>query len=349
MHVINARNVNDAFASGLRLLLNGGDVEESRNGSVLVFPRPVTTVYYIPTERVLFSPLRDANPFFHLMEALWMLAGRNDLAFLTQFAKNMASFSDDGLTIRGAYGYRWRQYFSYDQIEWAIGELRSNPTSRRVVISMWDPGDERSLLQGCGDELTGDPRAIAMGTKDAPCNTHIYFRTVNGKLDMTVCNRSNDVVWGAYGANAVHMSILHEYVATAIGMPVGIYRQVSNNFHLYTSIIPMKRIQDYIDDAVSFHLYGRVALRLQPLMSIPRDAWDMDLMRFMTCDPLNPPTFVDPFFSTVALPMYQSWIVRKKFKTEKCEGHTAMDLAQSIASDDWRMAASSWIERRDYK
>jgi hypothetical protein len=47
---------------------------------VLVSQTPVVTCYSAPTQRVLFSPMRDANPFFHLMEALWMLAGRDDVA-----------------------------------------------------------------------------------------------------------------------------------------------------------------------------------------------------------------------------------------------------------------------------
>jgi hypothetical protein len=47
----------------------------SRAGDVLVAPHPVMSVTSIPTERVLFDPARDANPFFHLFESLWMLAG----------------------------------------------------------------------------------------------------------------------------------------------------------------------------------------------------------------------------------------------------------------------------------
>ena len=50
---------------------------------------------------------------------------------------------------------------------------------------------------------------------------------------MTVCNRSNDMIWGAYGANAVHMSILMEYVAVAVNAPMGSYYQISDSFHIY--------------------------------------------------------------------------------------------------------------------
>lgn len=50
---------------------------------------------------------------------------------------------------------------------------------------------------------------------------------------MTVANRSNDIIWGCYGANAVHMSMLQEFVANALGIPVGLYNQVSNDWHIY--------------------------------------------------------------------------------------------------------------------
>jgi thymidylate synthase len=52
-------------------------------------------------------------------------------------------------------------------------------------------------------------------------------------LDLTVLCRSNDVVWGAYGANAVHFSVLQEYLAGRIGVDVGVMYQFSNNYHGY--------------------------------------------------------------------------------------------------------------------
>jgi hypothetical protein len=77
MHVINARNVNEAYVVGLGYLRAYGKEQNSRMGKVLVVDHPVCTTYERPYERVLFNSERDANPFFHFMESLWMLAGRN--------------------------------------------------------------------------------------------------------------------------------------------------------------------------------------------------------------------------------------------------------------------------------
>src|ERR1035441_9362085 len=125
MKVIEARNVNDALVQGLEYLIAYGVPEGSRNGPVLVAPGPVTTVYRKPLERVLYSATRDANPFFHAMEAIWMLAGRNDLKWPMQFNKNFGAYSDDGVTLRGAYGYRWHSWFGYDQLNIIIDELKT--------------------------------------------------------------------------------------------------------------------------------------------------------------------------------------------------------------------------------
>ena len=110
-YVITTNDVNDALCHGITYLLREGVEEPSRNGPVLVAPGPVITEYTTPRSRVLYSPTRDANPFFHFMESLWILAGSNDVAFVEYFAKNMRAYSDDGVTSWGAYGWRWRSFW----------------------------------------------------------------------------------------------------------------------------------------------------------------------------------------------------------------------------------------------
>src|SRR4051812_36564006 len=117
------RNVNDSFRELTRLFHTYGDSDEpfkpcefsrrpysNPNGSgvYLSIDEPVILTYEKPLERVLFNAARDANPFLHLYEALYMLAGRNDVAPLAYYAKQMRQYSDDGVTLNGSYGYRWR-------------------------------------------------------------------------------------------------------------------------------------------------------------------------------------------------------------------------------------------------
>ena len=89
MQVIQSRNVNDALRKGLDHLTMEGDYRDSRAGRVLESCTPVTTTFQNPDERVLFSEARDAHPFFHFIESLWMLSGAKDVETVAFYVKRM--------------------------------------------------------------------------------------------------------------------------------------------------------------------------------------------------------------------------------------------------------------------
>lgn len=347
-HCNNVRNVNEALQYALQYMPYNSDTEESRNGPVLVSNTPVITCYSHPTERVLFSPLRDANPFFHLFEAMWMLAGRDDVAYPVLFNSGFGQFSDDDERFWGAYGFRWRHWFGYDQLDVIIQELRNNPSTRRCVLAMWSPG-YITYTDAPGSVAQAQPdlmQAIA-GGKDVPCNTNVFFRIVDGRLDMMVNCRSNDVFWGAYGANAVHFSFLQEYVATAVGCAVGRYWQNSFNFHVYLDKFPQERFKEYSDDARGANLYsvdGRPGVTPQPLMVGPRDEFDLELRDFLLWSggPVaEGQHFDEPFLSDTCVPARLAWDAHKR--------HDYVDAdmwCNRIAAPDWHSACKMWINRR---
>lgn len=319
-------NVNHALAEGISWLLRAGVEEPSRNGPVLVSPEPVMVTYTRPLERVLFSPLRDANPFFHLMESLWILAGRNDMAWPVQFNKNFTQYSDDGIIQPGAYGHRWRYHFGYDQLEAIALELERHPESRRCVLGMWDAGV--------------DPARAAAGGKDVPCNTQAYFDLRNGKLNLTVLNRSNDLVWGLAGANSVQFSLLLEYLATKLKVEPGEYRQFTNNLHLYLNVYPRETLSALANDAATQDRYLQKDWRHFPL-ALATETWDADLKHFLEV-PTDLVDYKEPFFPGVAAPMYAAWVARKLKKSVGVQ----LDWVTCIAAPDWRTACSEWILRR---
>lgn len=344
MKVLEVRNVHDALPAGLDYLRREGDERESRNGPVIVAPEPVTTIFNQPRERVIFWPERDANPFFHLAESLWMLAGRNDVAYPARFVKRMKDFSDDGKTFHGAYGFRWRNHFLkggddpadgvqfIDQLESIILMLKRNPDDRRCVLQMWDASVDLGRVG-----------------KDIPCNTQAYFtRGVDGELNMTVCCRSNDMIWGAYGANAVHFSYLLEYIAAGIGCDVGIYYQMSNNFHAYKDLFD--ELLPLADSAPD--LYRRQHINPYetsmnfapfPLISTPLETWRQDLAMFL--DEGVVIGLRDPFFRRVGNPML---LAHRAYKENTGEERyvIALEILAQCHALDWRMAAEEWINRR---
>jgi thymidylate synthase len=358
---ISATSINNAVDEGFHWLAAAGVEEDSRNGKVIVSPEPVLTTYTNPLYRVLFSPLRDANPFLHLFEALWMLAGRNDVAWPAQFAKNMTKYSDDGVTLHGAYGHRWRKHFGYDQLEWIVDGLRANPDDRRQVLTMWDPGNTDE--DGEPVTGTGDPFIGGHGGKDVPCNTQAYFDLRRGRLNMTVMQRSGDALWGVYGANAVHFSILLEYMAAWLEVPMGVYRQFTNNFHVYPASLDTSRweaaykhysktdcakevihqlaVDADINDYYRLNPHTHYQTKPFPLVNTNIETWDADLKRFMSDPSQGGAAYGDEFFSTVAAPMYYAWKERKEKRG------TGMAWAVQIAAEDWRQACVEWIERRE--
>ena len=293
----------------------------------LEFPCPVATTYAHPRERVLFDPIRDANPFFHFMESLWILNGSNDVKWLAQWLPSIAQFSDDGISFHGAYGLRL-----YPQLPAAIERLRRDPMNTRTVLQIYDWRKDK--------DYTG---------LDMPCNCMIFLTVRDGSLQMTVCNRSNDMFLGAYGANAVQFSMLQEYLADKVGVQVGDYVQFSNNMHVYpdhpaTQRLLEKEYQstmiDFYDDVNVVDHDPDIPVRPYPL-SAYTTKWDEDLDDFILSDQTGQASYRCTFFNKVAAPMaYAHKLYRNKEYTN------AIDVAFTIAASDWRKACTEWLMRR---
>lgn len=387
MH-ITTRNVNTAFHELVRDIHHGTipvRVSPSRYGEVLVVDEPVTLTYTHPRERVLFNPARNANPFLHLYEALWMLAGRNDVAPLAYYVKRMTEFSDNGTTFNGAYGYRWRKAWGWqdiwqqrgtDQLTILVDHLRANPWSRRAVLQMWNVEDD--LLK-----IGGGP---CSASKDVCCNLSVLFAVrpgtcpycrgsggvssphtnrfhpcakCNGKphevpryLDMTVFNRSNDLIWGMLGANAVHFSFLQEYMACALGLDMGVYNQVSNNMHVYTNNWkPEEWLQADYNQPLGFHpanpddwdaWYNRHTHRW-PLVA-DLTTFDAEVGEFAERHSKDAiaMTYTEPFLARVAQPMCIAYhhYKRKDYRA-------ALASICNVQQSDWYLAGKQWLERRE--
>ena len=340
MKVILARNVNDAVVKGAQLLQEGGCVQESRGGSTLEYPEPVCTVYERPLERVLFDSVRDANPFFHLMEALWMLAGRRDVAWLERFNQRMATYSDDGVVFNAAYGYRWRRQFQLqtasgedrtDQLSAIVRLLRADPDSRRAVLQIWDAAAD-----------------LGVPSKDLACNTQAMFKVRSGRLNMLISNRSNDIVWGCYGANAVQFSFLLEYMAARIGVEAGTYRQMSDSYHAYHDTWP--KISG-IGERFKSDPYVAGEVSVHPLVAAA-GSFDAELERWMKGVPesldfdqwnreVEADAWHNPYFMRVATPLHNSWFAYKR--KDRAAAHQWIDRC---AATDWQRAAREWLQRR---
>jgi thymidylate synthase len=337
MRVLQVRNVNDAWYHGVRTLMSGGDREQSRVGEVIVYPEPVTTVYQRPEERVLFCEARRANPFFHLFESMWMLSGQSDARWLDTFVSDFsARFAEDSGYMHGAYGHRWRQQFlvrdadgrhTRDQLRAISSLLRRDPTTRQAVLEMWSP-----------------ERDLNVTVRDKPCNTHAYFRprSVQGHLvlDMTILCRSNDIVWGAYGANAVHFSVLHEYMAAMSGMQQGMMWQVSNNWHAYVGVIEEILGRGEWRPSKLYEDFRVAASQLFPQATVG-DVYD-ELDDWMTAANTYSSPRNGQLFDDLLVPMHRAWLYHRQHLYEAAQA--AMD---GVRHSDWQMAGQQWLARAE--
>lgn len=336
MFVINARNVNDALFKGLDLIRKEGILVQSRNGPTLEIPCPVATVYQRPNEKVLISAVRDANPFFHLMESMWILAGRSDVKFLTEFNSRMSDYSDNGIRFNAPYGERMRfttmSSENLDQIKSVIDILRKDSNSRQAVIQIWDPKD------------------LNKTTKDKACNMSVVFRVREMELDMTVYNRSNDMIWGAYGANVVQFSMLQEYIAAYLNLRVGEYTQITNSYHVYTDGVSgdlfKKLVAEYL---VHQNVYDSnpslVELKYEDMLF---GDFDNDLTTmFNVYDSYGKEelffkeSWKSKYFKELISPVMNTHIIHKKNGPEAALEHT-----HNIKDSAWRAACQIWLRNR---
>lgn len=332
---IENENLEENYVGAIHEIRRVGVLSPSRAGEVLVAPYPVIAVYRNPMERVLLDPQRRANPFFHLMEALWMLYGTRDARWLDTYVGDFSKrFAESNGLQHGAYGARWRGWFDIDQLNYTVNALSDNMNDRRVVIAMWDVSSDLGYTN----------------KKDLPCNTHIYPRIVNGKLDLTVCCRSNDIIWGAYGANAVHFSVLQEYLAGRIGVGIGRLYQLSNNWHAYTDVLDKVAPPQYYP-LCDHYSSGQVAALP---MGNQWNRWDQDLFTFMKwhnelwsgeSHPGSLHIFLNKWFQDVAVPMVLTWWAHK----QKSNKINPLLEAAEIKASDWRAAAIMWLKTANVK
>jgi hypothetical protein len=310
---ITGRNVPQAYIEGLWAFRTSAHSEDTRNGEAMVLPAPTFLTIQFPEERLLNCPVRNANPFFHCMEFVWMMAGSNDAHWISQFNKRMLDYADDGI-LRGAYGWRWQN--PSDQITAAIRLLKKDPATRQAVMSMWDTTYD-------GPECR---------TGDRPCNTHIYFRVdAADNLNMTVCNRSNDFVWGMMGANAVHMTLLQELVAAAAGFKLGMYHVFSHNCHVYTGLPKFEKIYNTTLDVDIYKGEDRCENLMPLLAGCDYETFMRECREFL----LGATVFESEWLQHVAYPIQQAYLDKGR----------RWHWINEIIALDWHRVCEDWTTR----
>lgn len=123
---------------------------------------------------------------FAVAEAAWIIGGRNDLASILPYSKDIAKFSDDGRFFSGAYGVK-----VVDQLRYVCDSLRQDQDTRQAVINIWRE----------------NPRPSA----DVPCTLSLQFLIRNKRLQCCATMRSSDV-WLGVVYDWLNFSSLSTYI-----------------------------------------------------------------------------------------------------------------------------------------
>lgn len=230
MHYLQKKSSRALYLPWLQQLVDYGEPVEVKGRPTMELLDCVSIVEK-PSDHCILLPSRRWNPFLALSEALWILAGRDDVAAIKPYNSHISDYSDDGNVLYGAYGAR-----IYHQIDPLIERLRKDPNDRRAVLQIWDQkGPDYDPGSGLGD--------LETTSKDPPCNNMVYFKLRQNKLHMTVINRSNDIHYGLFAVNLPTFGILQSYIAARLGVEMGTQTHFSNSLHVYMDE-PVKSITE---------------------------------------------------------------------------------------------------------
>jgi len=227
--VVEGDGVNDFYKDTLDGIIERG-MEISPRGLSTKEVRPAMVIINKPRERFLTCPGRMIHPFFQMQESEYILGGRGDLEFIEYYLGNMKKYADEQKEFHAPYGVRMREWGSHrtfslrtpkiqlrDQFEDCYNALLKDSSTRQAVMIYWNPFLDHFEIE----------------TNDRPCNIAFQFLIREGKLDLTIFNRSNDITYGLCNTNVVQFSVILETMAMLLEIPIGRQIHMINSLHAY--------------------------------------------------------------------------------------------------------------------
>jgi len=164
-----------------------------------------------------------------IYELLWMLNGESNIADLKDHGVHIwDKWADEDDELGPVYGVQWRSWntaegHTIDQISQIIEAIKSNPNSRRLIVSAWN---------------VGDIEAMAL----PPCHLLFQFYVIDGKLSCQLYQRSADVFLGV-PFNIASYSLLTIMVAQVCNLDVGEFVHTFGDLHLYNNHLEQAQLQ----------------------------------------------------------------------------------------------------------
>jgi thymidylate synthase len=163
------------------------------------------------------------------LELLWFLRGDTNVRWLQMRGVSIwDEWADDAGELGPVYGKQWRSWAApdgrvIDQISSLLRSLKTNPNSRRHIVSAWNPADVEDMAL-------------------PPCHCLFQFFVAEGRLSCQLYQRSADVFLGV-PFNIASYALLTQMVAQAVGLQPGEFVHTLGDAHLYLNHLDQARLQ----------------------------------------------------------------------------------------------------------
>jgi len=169
------------------------------------------------------------------------------------------------------YGKQWRNFGGVDQLTQLIDDIKSNPDSRRLIVSAWNPQDIPVMVK------SGLP----------PCHSLFQFYVVDGKLSCQLYQRSADVFLGV-PFNIASYAILTMMIAQVSGLGLGDFVHTFGDAHLYLNHM------DQVEEQLSRSTFDLPTMKINPQVTSLFDFVfdDFELQNYQSHGPIAAPVAV---------------------------------------------------------
>ncbi|MBR4405391.1 MAG: thymidylate synthase [Bacteroidaceae bacterium] len=164
-----------------------------------------------------------------IYELLWFLQGNTNVKYLQDHGVRIWNeWADENGELGPVYGHQWRSWPDYnggviDQISNVVEQIKTNPDSRRLIVSAWNVAEVDSMAL-------------------PPCHTLFQFYVADGKLSLQLYQRSADTFLGV-PFNIASYALLLQMMAQVTGLKPGEFVHTTGDTHVYTNHLEQVQLQ----------------------------------------------------------------------------------------------------------
>ena len=174
-----------------------------------------------------------------IYELLWFLNGDTNIDYLkNNGVKIWDDWADENGDLGPVYGFQWRNWNNdnIDQISELIETIKTNPDSRRMLISAWNPSVLPDTSKSFSENVRNGKAALP------PCHAFFQFYVSNNKLSCQLYQRSADIFLGV-PFNIASYALLTHMIAHVCNLEVGDFVHTFGDAHIYNNHIDQINLQ----------------------------------------------------------------------------------------------------------